>query len=75
MHAENVHLLPNAILTPDLANAWQKLNDKHATEIAKAEQLAKSKRVKLLIFLGKCRRLPGKMARKIKAGIHSWALR
>lgn len=27
-HAENVHLLPDAVLTPDLASAWQKLQEK-----------------------------------------------
>ena len=70
-----MHLLADGNLTPDLDAAWQKLNAEHAEREAAHQRLVNSKRIKLLVFLGKCRRFPRKIIEKFIRIIHSWATR
>lgn len=70
-----VHLLPDSKFTPELEAAWNKLIEKHIAYEESSKRLVNSKRIKLLVFLGKCRRFPRKIIEKFIRIIHSWATR
>ena len=70
-----VHLLEDGKLTPELESAWELLGAKHAAREARLQQLRNSKRIKIMIFLGKCKRFPKKAAHAFMDKLHAWASR